>query len=101
MLGITKYQLNNSGYEIYTNLDVNLQKSLYENANNLQFFESDDVQSVQIVVDNVQNAVVACYSSLGYDIKRQVGSVMKPIAVYAPAIDMNLVSLATPVVDEK
>ncbi len=101
MLGITKYQLNNSGYEIYTNLDVNLQKSLYENANNSQFFESDDVQSVQIVVDNVQNAVVACYSSLGYDIKRQVGSVMKPIAVYAPAIDMNLVSLATPVVDEK
>lgn len=27
MLGITKYQLNNSGYEIYTNLDVNLQKA--------------------------------------------------------------------------
>lgn len=101
MLGITKYQLNNSGYEIYTNLDVNLQKCLYDNAKNSQFFESDDVQSVQIVVDNVQNAVVACYSSLGYDIKRQAGSVMKPVAVYAPAIDMNLVSLATPAVDEK
>lgn len=101
MLNITKYQLTNSGYEIYTNLDVNLQKCLFDNANNSQFFESDDVQSVQIVVDNKQNAVVACYSSLGYDIKRQTGSVMKPIAVYAPAIDMNLVSLATPVVDEK
>ncbi len=101
MLGITKYQLNNSGYEIYTNLDVNLQKNLFDNANNSQFFESEDVQSVQIVVDNKQNAIIACYSSLGYDIKRQAGSVMKPIAVYAPAIDMNLVSLATPVIDEK
>lgn len=101
MLCITKYQLNNSGYEIYTDLDVSLQKDLYDNANNSALFESDDVQSVQIVVDNNQNAVVACYSSLGYDIKRQAGSVMKPIAVYAPAIDMNLVSLATPVVDEK
>lgn len=101
MLDITKYQLNNSGYEIYTNLDVSLQKGLYDNANNSGLFEGDDVQSVQIVVDNTQNAVIACYSSLGYDIKRQPGSVMKPIAVYAPAIDMNLVSLATPVIDEK
>lgn len=100
-LGITKYQLNNSGLKIYTNLDVSMQKALYDNANDSSLFDTNDVQSVQIVVDNRINAVVACYSSLGYDANRQAGSVMKPIAVYAPAIDMNLISLATPVVDEK
>ena len=100
-LGITKYQLNNSGYKIYTNLDVELQKSLYNNALNSSLRENDDVESVQIVADNKNNAIVAYYSTLPYDVKRQAGSIMKPVAVYAPAIDMNIVSLSTPVIDEK
>lgn len=99
--GITKYQLNNSGYKIYTNLDIEMQKSLYDNENNASLFENKSIESVQVVIDNRTNAVVAYRSSLPYDVKRQAGSVMKPIAVYAPAIDMNIVSLSTPIIDEK
>ena len=100
-LGITKYQLNNSGYKIYTNLDVELQKSLYINASDSTLHENSAIESVQIVADNRKNANVAYYSTLPYDVKRQAGSIMKPVAVYAPAIDMNVVSLSTPVIDEK
>lgn len=100
-LGITKYQLNNSGYKIYTNLDIEMQKSLYDNENNASLFENKSIESVQVVIDNRTNSVVAYRSSLPYDVKRQAGSVMKPIAVYAPAIDMNIVSLSTPIIDEK
>lgn len=100
-LNITRYQLANSNYEIYTNLDGKLQKSLQENSINSQNFESDEVESVVCIVDNKQSKVIGYYSTLDYEISRQAGSIIKPIAVYAPAIDMGIVSLATPIVDEK
>lgn len=100
-LNITRYQLANSNYQIYTNLDRTLQKTLQENAVNSQNFESDKIESVACIIDNKQGKVIGYYSSLDYEISRQAGSIIKPIAVYAPAIDMGIVSLATPIVDEK
>lgn len=99
-LGITKYQLNNSGLHVYTNLDRFAQTTLYNESKNSRNFESGDVQSVSIAIDNNKCAVLGYYSSLPYDIKRQTGSVLKPLAVYAPALNENLVSLATPICDE-
>lgn len=99
-LEITKYQLNNSGLHVYTNLDRFAQTTLYNESKNARNFESDSVQNVSVAIDNRRCAVLAYYSSLPYDIKRQTGSVLKPLAVYAPAINENLVSLATPICDE-
>lgn len=100
-LNITKYQLENSGYKIYTNLDMDLQKSLYAIMCDKSQYESDDVFCQMIVCDNFNNAVSAYVSTLNYSTYRSPGSVIKPLAVYAPAIDMGMISLATPIVDEK
>lgn len=100
-LGITKYQLNNSGLKIYTNLDRFVQSTLYNESKNTSNFESEDTQNVSVAIDNQNCAVVGYYSSLPYDIKRQTGSVLKPLAVFAPAINENLISLATPICDEE
>ncbi len=100
-LGITKYQLGNSGLKIYTNLDVSLQYELERQRAAQDNYESSQISSVSIILDNANGAVLAHSSSYPYAISRQAGSVLKPLAVYAPAIDRGLVSLATPIVDEK
>ncbi|MBD5092448.1 MAG: hypothetical protein HDT36_03600, partial [Clostridiales bacterium] len=100
-LNMTKYQLSNSGLKIYTNLDSSLQAELEKHRHDVNNYESDLVNSVSIVLDNQSGAVLAYSSSYPYSISRQAGSVLKPLAVYAPALDCNLVSLATPIVDEK
>ena len=52
------------------------------------------------VLDNRTHGVQAYYSTVG-NIKRLPASVIKPLAVYAPAIEENLISPATPVLDER
>lgn len=100
-LNITKYNLGNSGLKIYTNLDPDLQIALEKQMENRENFESDDVGNVSVILDNENGAVLAYASTYPFAVSRQAGSVMKPLAVYAPAIDKNLISLATPVTDEK
>ena len=100
-LAITQYELDNSGYGIYTNLDMALQKAVTEIGKSADMYESDSIDSMIIVVDNLTHKIAACYSSLQYEVKAQPGSVLKPIAVFAPAINENVISLATPVVDER
>ncbi len=100
-LGITKYQLSNSGLEIYTNLDTAIQCELEQNRLDLTNYESQSVNSVSVVIDNQTGAVLAHSSSYPFSISRQAGSVLKPLAVYAPALDGGFVSLATPIIDEE
>lgn len=101
-LGITQYQLNNSGYKIYTNLDSTLQNSLAQQAKIKSNYKNGEISdNVSIVIDNKSGAILAHHSSLPYSVKRQAGSTLKPIAVYAPAIEEKIISLATPLVDEK
>lgn len=100
-LGITKYQLNNSGLKIYTNLNTDLQRELENQRVSSNNFESDSVNSVSVILDNKTGAVLAYSSSYPYTISRQAGSVLKPLAVYAPALEEGLISLATPIIDEK
>ncbi len=100
-LDITKYQLDNSGIKIFTNLDKHIQLELKNQTYNSVNFSSDDVLCASAVVNSRSGAVVAYHSPLSYEVSRQAGSTLKPLAVYAPAIDMSLVSLATPIADEK
>ncbi len=97
-LGVTTYQLDNMGLKIYTNLDPELQLALeaQKNSNKL-----DSEGSVAIIIDNSTGGVLAHCSTYPYEVKRQAGSALKPLAVYAPALDSRIVTLATPIVDEK
>lgn len=100
-LNVTKYQLSNSGLKIYTNLNPKLQLALEKQRLNTQNFENESIGNVSIIIDNESGAVLAHSSTYPYTVSRQAGSVLKPLAVYAPAIDRNLISLATPITDER
>ncbi len=81
--------------EIYTYLDKITQDVLSNLAKTHQ--ESD---KIFCVLDSKTHAFKACVSSVG-EIKRLPASLLKPLLVYAPAIEENLLSPATPILDEK
>ena len=52
------------------------------------------------ICDNKTGAIRVWYSTEG-NLRRQPGSAIKPLAVYAPAAEENLISPCTPILDEK
>lgn len=98
-LGISKDILETGALKIYTNLDMNKQKSLEKNI--LKTIQDDDeLQVASIIVDPNTGKIEALTGGIDYGTsqynratqsKRQVGSTMKPILYYA-ALENNLVS---------
>ena len=80
--------------KVYTFYDPEKQALLCENAPNT------DYGFTGILIDNAQNGINAYYSTDGDD-RRQAGSVLKPLAVYAPALENNCVSECSLLLDEK
>lgn len=99
-LGLTKYQLDNSGYKIYTNMDSKLQSALECESENMGNFARENTNNETIVIDNQNGKILAHFSSTGYPVRRQAGSTLKPFVVYAPALQENVIDLATPILDE-
>ncbi|MDP4094399.1 MAG: PBP1A family penicillin-binding protein [Bacillota bacterium] len=104
----------NNGLKIYTTMDSNVQKAVDSVYNDPKYFpsvagKSDPPQSGMVIVDPKTSQVRAMYGGNGQkkgnslnratQIARQVGSSMKPIAVYGPQIDQGLITPAT-VVDD-
>lgn len=81
--------------EIDTYLDRAIQKDLETIAGD--YAESDKTLTV---LDNQTRGFKACVSSVG-EIRRLTGSLLKPLLVYAPALEENFISPATPILDEK
>ena len=83
------------GYSICTYMDSDLQKYTEELKT-----DADRSGKAITICNNSTGGVCAFYSTEG-NIRRQPGSLLKPLAVYAPAIQENIISAATPVLDEK
>lgn len=79
---------------VYTYFDQQKQTSV-ENA-----FAEEQPSDYSAVMLGKNNKILAYYSTVG-DIKRPLGSTIKPIGVYAPAIERNIICPLTPVLDEK
>lgn len=118
--GVSEQQATNmlyyGGYEIYTCVNMNIQKKMdavYQDPANIpQTKDGRNLQSSMVVIDpytgdivgleggvgekNVARGLNWATSSLG---RRPPGSSIKPIAVYAPAIDHELVSPNTYLLD--
>ncbi|MGF3112241.1 transglycosylase domain-containing protein [Facklamia sp. P13064] len=100
------------GLEIYTNLDIDAQKYLYQTVQdaNGNLFPNDEMQTaVSIInVDNGQltalsggrNQEVAMGLNRTATLNRSIGSTMKPLADYGPAIEYLNYSTGQTVVDE-
>ncbi len=78
--------------KVYTYLDRSLQEKLEQT--------TTDCDCSLLVCGNEGHSVKAFHSTCGL-LRRLPASTIKPLAVYAPAIEEDLVSPATPVLDEK
>lgn len=83
---------DDSTLKIYTYYEPDLQKSI-------ESYEAETDYSA-CILDNVSHGVKAYYSSAGR-VKRLPASLMKPLLVYAPALELNAISPATPILDER
>ncbi len=81
--------------EIYTYLDPLTQKILEESLGD--YAQSD---KAAFILDEKTHGFKACVSTVG-NVKRLPGSLIKPLLVYAPALEENLLSPATPILDVK
>lgn len=59
-----------------------------------------NVDKTLMVLDLENDGFKGCVSTVG-NIRRSPASLIKPLLVYAPAIEENLISPATPILDEK
>lgn len=102
--------INNSGYRIYTTMDRRIQEiaeSVYEDRSNLDVTSrgGQKIQSGITILDPYNGNILGIVGkigtkqeNLGYSCataKRQPGSSIKPLTVYAPAIDSGKVTPAT------
>lgn len=95
-LNVTSYELNNMGLKIYTYYEPKIQETLIRSLKS-----NVDGDSAGIVLDNLSGGVMAYFSTTGVEPKRQAGSSLKPLAVFAPALNENLIYPISPVKDEK
>lgn len=81
--------------EIYTALDPVLQSEVERIG--ARYTKTDKIISV---LDVQTRNFKACVSTVG-NVKRLPGSLLKPLLVYAPALEEDFISPATPLLDEK
>ena len=97
ILNTTESNLINSNYKIYTMINTNLNNEIKSIQNNKTKFET-----ASIIIDN-KTHLISSVSGSGKILNNtwQPGSTIKPILVYAPAIEKNIISPATKILDSK
>ena len=104
ILNIDKKRIKNEGLVIYTSLDNAASNIVLGACDFNECVSGNDVLKGVVVVDNKTKSVVSCVSSFCCDlskIKRQPGSVIKPIIAYAPAIEDGKLYPESIIIDEE
>lgn len=103
LLNMTPMQLAQSNFIIETYCNSQVQKNLEQLVNaDKTLTASNSLADIACVITDNHGGVEACYfrgETAGG--KRQVGSAIKPIAVYAPALNERIITQASPVLDEE
>ncbi|UQZ81677.1 Penicillin-binding protein 1F [Paenibacillus konkukensis] len=99
MYGLSEDDVLTNGYKIYTTMDATAQKVMEQTFANDKFFQKDGpeqkMQGAMAIVNNEDGGLIGIiggrdYVARGLDratIPQQPGSSIKPIVVYAPAIE--------------
>lgn len=100
ILNMPAKQISIGEYKIYSNLNTQKQLSLEKS---LQAFDTNtDYAGISI---NPKNGSIEAYYAKSniklYNAKRQPGSAIKPIIVYAPALNENIINPLTQINDEE
>ena len=100
----TGYNLLTTGMEVYTNVDQEVQKHLWDVYNTDQYvnYPDDDIQAASTIIDVSNGNVIAQLGSRhqasnvsfgtnqAVETNRDWGSTMKPITDYAPALEYDI-----------
>ena len=100
ILGIPARQIAINGYKIYTYQNLEKQNALEKAINDKNL----NCDSAGLIIDNEKSSIVAYVGNSNYkilDAQRQPGSCIKPILVYAPAINEDIIYPCTQLLDEK
>ena len=100
ILKIPARQIALKGYKIYTYQNQQKQIALESSIDDQQI----NCDFSAIVLDNKEHKIEAFIGKSAYKIldnKRQPGSCIKPVLVYAPAINEDIIYPCTPLLDEK
>ncbi len=92
---ISDYPFSTGNIKVYTTLDTSKQNILETTFNDI----SEVHDKTAILLDN--DGKIQAYLSTCGDIPRQTGSIIKPILVYAPAIENDILYSSSPILDEK
>ncbi|WP_025730382.1 penicillin-binding protein 1A [Atopobacter phocae] len=108
----TDLDVYKDGLTIYTTLDTDAQNKLYDLVNNSDVipYRDQDMQSAVTVLDSKTGGIKAIIGGrhqevlLGYNratqLKRSIGSTIKPLTDYGPAIEYSHMSTGETIVDE-
>ncbi len=111
---VAKDMLYTGGYSIYCTVDPEIQstvESVYADRNNLNYTSAkgEQLQSGATIIDNATGDIVAVAGRVGEregrflldysTVVRQCGSAIKPLSVYAPALDAGVITPAS-VIDD-
>ena len=105
-------QITNGGLRIYSTIDPEIQKAMenvFENSSN---FPNSSAESAMVIIDPYTGAVKGIVGGLGAktdvrgfnratQAKRQPGSAIKPLSVYAPGIELGKINQSSVIIDEK
>ena len=100
ILKIPAKQIAIAGYKIHTYLNTEKQTAL---KNALENNEYENIDNAGIVIDSTTHGVTAFQGNSNFkvlDLKRQPASCLKPLLVYAPALNEGVVSPSTQILDE-
>ena len=111
LMGITVDELIRGGYNIYSAMDSDIQHYCEEMFKNEELFPAEDSEAAIVVLEPSTGMVVAMVGGRSYtggisfnratDIRRQPGSVIKPVIAYAPAFEYLNYTAADMILDEE
>lgn len=97
LLNISEKDFKASGYKLYTYLNTEKQKLIYNTINNKSFYPDSEskILSTGISVNN-QNYTIDAIAANGninvFSYRRQAGSTLKPLVAYTPAFECGIIS---------
>ena len=110
----TGYNLLTTGMDVYTNVDQDVQKHLWDVYNTDEYvdFPDDDLQAASTIIDVSNGKVIAQLGSRhqasnvsfgtnqAVETNRDWGSTMKPITVFAPALEYGIYDSTASIIND-
>ncbi|GAA0490893.1 transglycosylase domain-containing protein [Salinibacillus aidingensis] len=109
---ISRSQVYRGGYTIVTGIDPDIQRIAYERFQMDEYFKGGSTKGMEgafVLIDQETGAITAALGGTQFErgdlnrvsVKRQPGSVIKPLSVYGPALETGNYTPYSLLVDEK